>query len=116
MIVIEKNIGQKIEYSVKGTKLNINDELILDLARYERDFDMHIDISENWAGMLTMGIADRYVAQIDIPAREYIEVPGEPAAPGEGTETEGDNIKLEPVPFSMDKVTLTLWTIEGGYR
>lgn len=115
MIIIEKNAGEKIEYSVKGTKLNINDELILDLARYERDFDVHIDISEDWAGMLTMGIADRYVLQIDIPAREYKEIPIE-SENDEGTETEGDNFNREPVPFSMDKVTITLWTIEGGYR
>lgn len=116
MIIIEKNIGEKIEYSVKGTKLNINDELILDLKRYERDFDTHIDISENWAGMLTMGIADRYVAQIDIPAREYIEVPAAPIEGEEGTGIEEESTTLEAVPFSMDKVTLTLWTIEGGYR
>lgn len=115
MIIIEKNAGEKVEYSVKGTKLNINDELILDLARYERDFDVHIDISEDWAGMLTMGIADRYVLQIDIPAKEYIETPVEVVI-DEGTETEEETTKLESVPFSMDKVTITLWTIEGGYR
>lgn len=113
MKIVEKNVGDKIDYSVSGTKLNINDELILDLARYERDFDVHIDISEDWAGMLTMGIADRYVAQIDIPARQYNEVPAEVV---EGTEIEGEQTKLEPVPFSMENVTLTLWAIEGGYR
>ena len=63
-----------------------------------------------------MGIADRYVAQIDIPAREYKEVTTKPIEGEEGTDSEEDNVKLEPVPFSMDKVTLTLWTIEGGYR
>lgn len=117
MKVIEKNVGPKIEHSTKGTKLNLNDEMILDLARYERDFDVHIDICENWAGMLTMGIADRYVAQIDIPARQYneIEVNSEEELE-EGTAEEGNTI-LEAVPFSMANVTLTLWAIEkGGYR
>lgn len=115
MKIIEKNVGEKIEYTVNGTKLNINDELILDLARYERDFDVHIDISEDWAGMLTMGIADRYVAQIDIPARKYNEVE-EQNEDEEGTE-EGRSIALDPVPFSMSNVTLALWAIgKGGYR
>ena len=108
MKIIEKNVGEKINYSVDGTKINLNNEMILDLARYERDFDVHIDICENWAGMLTMGIADKYVAQIDIPARKYNEIKKE------GTEDEEDSIILEPVPFSMENVTLTLWAIEGG--
>lgn len=110
MKIVEKNIGEKIEYAVNGTKLNINDELILDLSRYERDFDVHIDISEDWAGTLTMGIADIYVAQIDIPARRYNEIKKE------GTENEEETTTFEPVPFSMENVTLTLWAIKGGYR
>lgn len=122
MKIVEKDLGQKIDYTVKGTKLNINDELILDLARYERDFDVHIDISEDWAGMLTMGLADRYVAQIDIPARKYneieIEVDMEHIPEGDsGTDKRGKSITLEPVPFSMENVTFTLWAIEQGrYR
>ena len=117
MKIVEKNVGEKIDYSVRGTKLNINDELILDLARYERDFDVHIDISEDWAEMLTMGLSDRYVAQIDIPARQYNEIETHSEEePEEGT-AEGENIILEAVPFSMANVTLTLWAIEkGGYR
>lgn len=120
MKIIEKDLGQKIDYTVKGTKLNINDELILDLARYERDFDVHIDISEDWAGMLTMGLADRYVAQIDIPARKYNELEIETEniiENDEGTEEREKTISLEPVPFSMENVTFTLWAIEQGrYR
>lgn len=108
MKIIEKNVGEKINYSVDGTKININDQLTLDLAKCERDFDIHIDISENWAGIMVMGLADRYVAQIDIPARKYNEIKKE------GTEDEEDSIILEPVPFSMENVTLTLWAIEGG--
>lgn len=113
---IEKNIGEKIEYRVVGTKLNLNDELILDLAKYERDHDVHLDISENEYGMITMGANRRYLAQIDIPARKYEEVKAleeEDIETDEGTEIQED-IKLEAVPFSMENVTLTLWTIEGG--
>ncbi|AOY77180.1 hypothetical protein [Clostridium formicaceticum] len=114
MNIVEKNQGEKTPYSVEGTRLNINDELILDLSRYERDFDVHIDISEDWAGMLVMGLGDRYVAQIDMPARKYNEIEVEN---DEGTEGEGESTTLEPVPFSMENVTLTLWALkEGGLR
>lgn len=107
MIVIEKNIGKKIDYMITGTKININDELILDLAKYERDFDVSIDICENEFDMLIMGLGRRYVAQIHIPAREYKEI--------EITEGTGEEeTKLEPVPFNMEKVTLALWAIKGG--
>lgn len=110
MKVIEKNVGPKIDYSVNGTKLNLNDELILDLAKYERDFDVNLDICENEFNMLVIGLGRRYVAQIHIPARQYVEVEIEN---GDGPEGEGESIRLEPVPFSMDNVTLTLWEIGG---
>lgn len=112
MNIVEKNIGPKIEYSVNGTKLNLNDELILDLAKYERDFDVNLDICENEFNMLVIGLGRRYVAQIHIPARQYKEVPVENT--DEGTENEEESTILKPVPFSMENVTLTLWTIEGG--
>lgn len=107
MIVIEKNIGPKINYATEETKLTLNDEIMLDLSKYEREFDVHIDICHNQFGMLVMGLGERYVAQIDIPAREY-------TYEQNGTDEEG-NPKYEkvPVPFDMDKVTLTLWSLEG---
>jgi hypothetical protein len=98
MQVVEKNIGEKVEYTVDDNRLFLRGELILDLAKYERDFPVHIDICENEFGMLTMGISRKYVAQIDIPAREYDYI------------TDG----ADPVPFDMKRVTLTLWAIEGG--
>lgn len=107
MIVIEKNQGQKINYSVDGTKLNLNDEMTLDLSKYERDFPVHIDICRNQFGMLTFGLSEKYVAQIDIPERQYIDVDG-------GLdEEENPIINKEPVAFDMDKVELTLWSLEG---
>ena len=39
------------------------------------------------------------MAEIDIPAREYIE-------------TEGEEGGMEPLPLDMEKVTLTLWALE----
>ena len=71
MKVIEKNEGAKIPYEVKGTKIVFNDdELTLNLSRYERDDVNHIDICRDRMGNLVSGVipgvAETYVAQIDI--------------------------------------------------
>ena len=101
MIIIEKNVGPKIPYEVVGTKIIFDDDLMLNLKKREYDEPVHIDICYNTAHQLITGTQDArsYVAEIDIPAREYIEPAGEDEAP-------------EPVPFDIDKVTLTLWAIE----
>ncbi len=110
MQVIEKNIGPKVDYEASNTYLAFREsELLLDLAKYERDFLVHIDICENEFGMLTMGVSRKYVAQIDIPAREY-ELIMDDADGEEGSPAE---VPM-PVPFDIDKVTLTLWATEGG--
>lgn len=109
MIVVNKNDGPKIDYTVDGNIINFrNGELAIDISKYERDFPVHLDICEDNFGFLTMGLSDRYVAQIDIPAREYQYVEN-------GTDELG-NPKYDKVavPFSLDRVTLTLWAIEGG--
>ena len=58
---------------------------------------------------------DRYVAQLVIPAREYeeIEKPNPRYNPDdeEGTETSVIT-ERNPVPFSMERCTLTLWEME----
>lgn len=114
MKVIEKNEGPKIEYLQEGNNLlSFRDELFINLAKCERDYPVQIDICENKDGILTTGVSQRYIAQIDIPARQYNEVPVENTEL-EGTDNEGESFKLEPVPFSMDNVTLTLWATEGG--
>ena len=107
MIVIEKNEGPKINYTVDLSKITLKEEITLDLSRYERDFDVHLDICTNQYGFLNMGLSERYVVQIDIPARQY-------TYQENGTDEEG-NPKLEkvPVPFDMENVTLTLWSMEG---
>jgi len=102
MNVIEKNTGPKIEYRVEGTKITFRDEMTLDLSKYERDYPVHLDICENRDGILVMGLSDYYVAQIDISERLYSE------------EIVGEETVRTPVPFSMDRVTLTLWAIGGN--
>lgn len=116
MKVINANEGQKINYSVVAeTWLNIGDRLMLNLEMMEADNPVHEDIMSDNFGRLRTGEGDYYVAQIDIPARTYIE--SEVQNPDYSPETEGispTTLKRDPVPFSMDNVTLTLFALKEG--
>ena len=102
MIIIEKNEGTKIPYSVNGKKVTFNDDLTINLASREQDWPVHIDICFDEDRALVIGAAAgrAYVAEIDIPARQYTE-----------EEIDGE-IQRTPVPLDMDTVTLSLWSIE----
>lgn len=105
MNIIEKTEGTKISHSIMGdTILVLEEELYLNLEKYQRDYPVHIDISRNEFNMLVMGTSREYVAQIDIPEKTYRMVDT-----GEITE-EGTPI-MEKVhdEFDMNTVTLTLW-------
>lgn len=92
MIVKEMNEGTKIAYEVVGNKIFFgDDELMLNLERYERDGQIVIDICTDDDGILIAGLSKYFVANIIIPARDYI---------GE-----------EPVPFDIDRVELDLWAL-----
>ncbi len=74
MKVVEKNEGTKIGYKLRGTKLDFADgELTIDLARYQKDDEVTKDIMVDREGYLTTGRGRYYVAQVEIPAREYDE-------------------------------------------
>lgn len=95
MIIVEKNQGQKVNYSVKGNKITFgDDEITLNLIKYERDEAQEIDICRDDEEILIAGPSKYFVANIDIPARQY-----------------EDQEKTNPIPFSMDNVTLTLWAL-----
>lgn len=125
MKTIEKNEGQKIAYKQTGTVVSFADgELSLNCASYQRDWDVHLDICSNTDGNLVIGTATglNYVAELDIPAREYI-YPEEPTAElvenGDGGEDEGGTSGMSGerpaptiVPLDMKKVTLSLWAID----
>lgn len=106
MKVIEINEGAKIPYSVDGNYLNLNDDMIFNLAKREADDPVHIDVCSDGNGRLMNAVKGNcaYVATIDIPAREYTE-----------TEAEGENGEAtttrEAVPFNIDNITLTLWSL-----
>lgn len=103
MIIIEKNEGAKIPYMISGAKVTFDDDLTLNLASREQDWPVHIDICFDADHALVIGAAvgRAYVAEIDIPARQYTD----------GEEIDGE-LQREPMPLDMNAVTLTLWTIE----
>lgn len=102
MIIVNKNGGTKIPYEEYGTKICFDDDLTINLSKREEDEPVHIDVCYDADGALVLGAAAgrRYVAEIDIPARNYTE-----SASGEET-------TRVPVPLDMEKVTLTLWAID----
>lgn len=108
MIIIEKNEGPKIDYEIQNTstkkKITFDDDLTINLAKREEDWPVHIDVCFDADRNLVIGTAAgrAYVAEIDIPAREYTETEG-----GEGEEPE-----RVPVPLDLNKCTLSLWAVE----
>lgn len=109
--------GKKfISYAVYGTNIDFNDgDLMFNVSKKERDFDVTIDICRDYTGSLVMGTEDGdvYVAQLFIPAREYTETeidnPDYHEGAEEGYMTGEKIIQREPVPFSMDRCELRLW-------
>lgn len=117
--VIEKNAGPKIAYEQTGTCLIFGDyELMINAAKYQKDWDVTVDICKDKAGNLTIGTESglRYVAQVMIPAATYTETPIEPeegAEPMSGTgEGMNSTVQRERNPLDMGDVTLVLWSIE----
>lgn len=93
MIIIEKNEGKKVAYEVTGNKITFgDDEITLNLAKYERDEEVQVDICRDDDNILIAGPSIFFVANVIIPARKYTE-------------------ENEPIPFSMDDVTLVLWAL-----
>lgn len=116
--VIEKNPGRKIEWVQDGPRLTFgDDELMVNVAKYQRDWPVHLDVCGDKSGNLVIGVGEGryYVAQVDIPPVQY----GEP----EPAEAEVDDVTesgeaqesatTEPVPLELSDVTLTLWAIDG---
>ena len=111
MNIINKNEGKKIPYTVSGSKITFDDEVMYNLTKYERDEASHIDLCRDKFGNLVSGVipgmAERYVAQIGIPARRYNYVP-------DGVDADGNpKQKQVAIPLDMERVTLTLWSVEG---
>jgi len=112
MNIIEVNKGEKIPFVVDGNKITFDDALTLNVARMERDFDVCIDICIDKYGMVTTGLGVTYAAQVEIPARQYVEkVEENPDYNPDDSTSKETIVSMEPVPFSMDNVTLKLYAI-----
>lgn len=117
--VIEKNAGPKIAYEQTGTCLIFGDyELMINAAKYQKDWDVTVDICKDKAGNLTIGTESglRYVAQVMIPAATYTETPIQTEEGAEPMSDTGDGmnstVQREQNPLDMGDVTLVLWSIE----
>lgn len=120
MKIVEKNEGRKIAYNLDGTKLDFADgALTIDLARYQKDEPVTRDIMVDSEGYLVMGRGRYYVAQVEIPAKEYEETEIPALVAEEGEVTGGMNnmpsIERTPLPLNTDDVTLYLFAIDGIY-
>lgn len=119
MTVVEKNEGNKIAYKVTSKSICFDDDLTINLSKREQDWAVHIDICYDEDGELVIGAAAgrSYVAEIDIPARKYNEIDNPEAVNAMSEDESGmgnmipDKIR-EPVPFDIDRCTMSLWAIE----
>ena len=111
MIIEEVNQGTKIGYEVRNRKITFADTILLNLQRYQRDWQVTIDIMVDWDGFLAVTTnGRRYVAELILPPIEYAEE--EITVIGEDGEEE-TRTERTAQPLDMDKVTLRLWSIEG---
>lgn len=109
--VVEKTPGKHIEYALSGGKKITfgDDELTINLASRERDFEVSLDIcidEEDGVVIGTGGRAQKYAAQIVIPARHYDIIED-----GEDENGEPKEVPM-PIPFDMSLCTLILWGLE----
>lgn len=112
-----------IPYEVMGKNIDFNDgDLMFNVSKKERDYEVVIDICQDYTGSLVMGAdsGERYVAQLIVPAREYIETTAvnpdydpenEESIPQQSMESPTITNK-EPVPFDINKCELRLWDME----
>lgn len=89
MKIIEVNEGKKIAYEINDNKITFgDDELTLNLSKYERDEEVIINICNDDDGILTSSLSKYFVANIIIPA------------------------KTQDKTFNIDDVTMNLWALE----
>jgi hypothetical protein len=100
--VVEVNEGTKIDFEQMGTKIFFgDDEIMVNVAKYQKDESNTIDIVIARDGTLAIGADSgiRYAAQIEIPENEYNYVENE----------ETERVKI---PLDMADVILRLWSID----
>lgn len=108
MKIVEKNEGPKIDYNQNEYKVSFDDDsLTVNCSKYQKDWDVHIDICMDSDRNLVIGTGSgmSYVAQLDIPAKKY-----ENPEIEDGAEISEDSA-LTVIPLDMNDVTLTLWAL-----
>ncbi len=115
MEVVNCGTGNKIPYAVQDSIISFNGgELMLDLARYQRDFARTLDICRDKFGGLVMGLGENYAAQIEIPARKYEYVEAEDiCVPAQAVAVENAE---QPAEIAMLKQPLARLQTGGGKR
>jgi hypothetical protein len=119
MKITEMNEGEKIGYELKKYKLTFNDELTVNLDKYQRDYDVTKDIMADSEGSLVIGNGRFYVAQIVIPAAEYeenVETEEKTVTDTESGEKKTENVETvtrTKKPLDTNDVELKLFSIEG---
>lgn len=105
----EVNEGTKIDFEQIGTKLIFDDMLMINCEKYQKDFDITIDIVSTLFGDLTFGAenGNKYVAQVMIPAAQYDDVKND-----DGEDIQSQNMSRVKKPLNMSDVTLRLWSID----
>ena len=118
MIVVERNQGEKIPYRVSGRKICFDDDLTINLAKRQQDDPVHVDICYDRDGELVIGASAgrKYVAEIDLPAKEYETVESDTddeAGSGDGNGgMQSESGETAAKPLDMNKVELALWAID----
>ena len=108
MQVVNMSSGRKVPYELRETTLDFaNGALAIDLSRWQEDDPVTVDIKATRKGHLTTGRGSYYVAQAEIPARQYQE-----PAEDSGDRTDGGG-ERKPLPLNTDEVTLRLFSIDG---
>lgn len=115
-----KTSGKHIAYETTSKSIIFGDEdLSINLKNREQDETTLIDVCADSDGFLVVGTAAglRYVAQVEIPARQYTEEEQEnPNYNPEAEEGMGASSKTivvrEPVAFDIDNCTIYLWGME----
>ena len=83
VIKLPENGTNFVDYEISGKSIDFGDgEMSFRVDKKERDYEVTIDICQDYTGGLVMGASagDKYVAQLTIPAREYTETEKEKAA------------------------------------
>ncbi len=110
MKILHKNEGAYVDYSLSGNLLSFRGgELTLDLSELARDYPVSLCISEDAAGKLMPGAARRYVAELELPARQSIV-----EKTGVADDFGFPVLHRVSIPFSAEDVVLTLWAVKGA--